>query len=353
MHTTTDGQQRPSGSRRAATSRRLSPLLKALVLIAALALIFLWTPLAAEAQRPTTVHRIGFLWNSSPSFTDQFLEAFRHGLHERGYVEGTHFTIESRYAEGDPARLPALAAELVGLPVAVIVTLGAQAIQAVKQATSTIPVVIAASADPVEMGFVTSLARPGENLTGLSLSAPELSGKRLELLKEAAPAITHVAVLANPANPSTAAQLRETQRAAQALQVQMHLVEVRGQQELDQAFAAIRNVRADALIVLLDPLFMQQRARLVELTATSRLPAMYNFREDVELGALMAYGPSFPDLFRRAATYVDKILKGAQPAALPVEQPTKYELILNLKTAKELGITLPPTLLILADEVIR
>ena len=264
-----------------------------------------------------------------------------------------HFTIESRYAEGDPARLPGLAAELVGLPVAVIVTSGAQAIQAVKQATSTIPVVIAASSDPVETGFVSSLARPGENLTGLSLSAPELSGKRLELLKEAVPAIAHVAVLANPANPSTAAQLRETQRAAQALQVQLHLVEVRGPHELDSAFSTIRSVPADALIVLLDPLFMQQRARLVELTATSRLPAMYGFREDVEMGALMAYGPSFPDLFRRAATYVDKILKGARPATLPVEQPTKYELTLNLKTARTLGITLPPTLLILADEVIR
>jgi putative ABC transport system substrate-binding protein len=242
---------------------------------------------------------------------------------------------------------------LVGLQVAVIVTSGSQSIQAVKQATSTIPVVIAASGDPVETGFVTSLARPGENLTGLSLSAPELSGKRLELLKEAVPGIAHIAVLANPANPSTAAQLRETQRAAQALQVQLHLVEGRDLQELDQAFAAIRSVPADALIVLLDPLFMSQRARLVELTAASRLPAMYGFREDVEAGALMAYGPNFPDLFRRAATYVDKILKGAKPATLPVEQPTKYELSLNLKTAQALGITFPPTLLILADEVMR
>jgi putative ABC transport system substrate-binding protein len=268
-------------------------------------------------------------------------------------VEGTHFTIESRYAEGDPARLPGLAAELVGLQVAVIVTAGSQAIQAVKQATSSIPVVIAVSSDPVETGFVTSLARPGENLTGLSLSAPELSGKRLELLKEAVPAITHVAVLANPANPSNAAQMREIGRAAQALQVQLHLVEVRGPQELDNAFSAIHRASADALIVLLDPMFMQQRVRLVELTAMSRLPAMYGFREDVEIGALMAYGPSFPDMFRRAATYVDKILQGARPATLPVEQPTKYELVLNLKTAQALGITLPPTLLILADEVIR
>jgi putative ABC transport system substrate-binding protein len=193
-----------------------------------LALALLVTPLAAAAPPPTTVHRIGCFWNSSPSFTHDFLKAFRHGLHERGYVEGTHFTIESRYAEGDSARLPGLAAELVGLQVAVIVTSGSQAIQVVQQATSIIPVVIAASSDPVEMGFVTSLARPSENLTGLSLSAPELSGKRLELLKEAVPVITHVAVLANPANPSNAAQMREIGRAAQALQVHLHLVEVRG-----------------------------------------------------------------------------------------------------------------------------
>ena len=314
--------------------------------IVTLTLSLLAAPLAAEAQSPRKVHRIGFLWNSSPSLTHHLLEAFRHGLHERGYVEGEHFTIESRYAEGNPARLPGLAAELVGLQVEVIVTSGAQAIQAVKHATSTIPVVMAVSGDPVETGFVTSLARPGGNLTGLSLVAPELSGKRLELLKEAVPALAHVAVLANPANPITAAQLRETQRAAQALQVQLHLVEVRGPHELDHAFSAIRSVPADALLVLLDPLFMSQRARLVELTATSRLPAMYAFREDAEAGALMAYGPSFPDMFRRAATYVDKILKGAKPADLPVEQPMKFELVINLKTAQALGLTFPPHLLV-------
>ena len=221
--------------------------MKVLALIIALALLV--TPLTVAAPPLSTVHRIGFLWNASPSFTHHLLEAFRHGLHECGYVEGTHFAIESRYAEGNPARLPGLAAELVGLQVVVIVTAGAQAIQAVKQATSTIPVVIAASSDPVETGFVTSLARPGENLTGLSLSAPELSGKRLELLKEAVPAITHVAVLVHPANPNTTAQLRETQHAAQALQVQMHPVDVRGPQELDQAFSIMRHVPADALLV--------------------------------------------------------------------------------------------------------
>ena len=321
--------------------------------IVTLTLSLLAVPLTAEAQSPRKVHRIGFLWNSSPSLTHHLLEAFRHGLHEHGYVEGEHFTIESRYAEGNPDLLPGLAAELVGLPVEVIVTSGAPAIQAVRQATSTIPVVMVAISAPVEAGFVTSLAHPGENLTGLSLVAPELSGKRLELLKETVPAISHVAVLANPANPVTAVQLHETQRAAQALHVQLHVVEVRGPQELDAAFAALRSLRADALMLLLDPMFISQRARLAELTAASRLPAMYALREDAEAGALMAYGPHFPDMFRQAATYVDKILKGAQPADLPVEQPTKYELVLNLKTAKALGITMPPSLLLLADEVIQ
>ena len=322
--------------------------------IVMLTLSLLATPLAAEAPSPRKAHRIGFLWNSSPSLTSHLLEAFRHGLSERGYVEGEHFSIESRYAEGNPALLPGLAAEVVGLQVEVIVTSGAQAIQAVRQATSMIPVVMVAIGAPVEAGFVTSLAHPGGNLTGLSLVAPELSGKRLELLKETVPAISHVAVLvANPANPVTAVELRETQRAAQALQVQLHVVEVRGPQELDAAFSALRSLRADALMPLLDPMFISQRARLAELTATSRLPAMYALREDAEAGALMAYGPHFPDLFRWAATYVDKILKGAQPADLPVEQPTKYELVLNLKTARTLGLTFPPHLLVLADKVIQ
>src|SRR5262245_47348708 len=321
--------------------------------IVMLTLSLLATPLAAEAQSPRKAHRIGFLWNSSPSLTSHLLEAFRHGLSERGYVEGEHFTIESRYAEGNPALLPGLAAEVVGLQVEVIVTSGAQAVQAVRQATNTIPVVMVAIGAPVEAGFVTSLARPGGNLTGLSLVAPELSGKRLELLKETVPALVHVAVLANPANPVTAVELRETQRAAQALQVQLHVMEVRSPHDLDTAFSALRSLRADALMLLLDPMFISQRARLAELTVTSRLPAMYALREDAEAGALMAYGPHFPDLFRRAATYVDKILKGAQPADLPVEQPTKYELVLNLKTARTLGLTFPPHLLVLADKVIQ
>jgi len=314
--------------------------------------LLVMAPHTAMAQ-PSKIHRLGFLWNASPSLTYHWLEAFRQGLRERGYVEGTDLTIEHRYAEGNPALLPGLAAELVGLKVEVIVTSGSQAIQAVKHATSTIPVVMAVSGDPVETGFVTNFARPGENLTGLSLFAPELSGKRLELLKEAVPAISHIAVLANPANPVTAAQMRETQRAAQALQVQVHLVEVRGPDDLDNAFSAIRRMRADALMLLLEPMFISQRARLVELTATSRLPAMYSFREDAEAGTLMAYGPSFPDMFRRAATYVDKILKGAKPADLPVEQPMKFELVINLKTAQALGLAMPPTFLFQADEVIR
>jgi putative ABC transport system substrate-binding protein len=310
-------------------------------------------PLVVEAQPSRTGHRIGFLWNSSPSFTQHQRDAFQHGLSERGYVEGEHFTIEHRYAEGNPARLPSLAAELVGLHVEVIVTSGSQAIQAVKDATSTIPVVMAVSGAPVETGFVTSLARPGGNLTGLSLFAPELSGKRLELLKETLPALSHVAVLANPTNPVTAAELRETQRAAQALQVQLHVVEVRDPQELDTAFSALGSLRADALLMLMDPMFISQRTRMIELTATSRLPAMYGLREDAEAGALMTYGPNFPDMFRRAATYVAKILQGAKPADLPVEQPTKFELVLNLKTARTLGLTFSPHLLVWADKVIQ
>ena len=218
--------------------------------IVTLTLSLLAVPLAAEAQSPRKGHRIGFLWNSSLSFTHHQLEAFRHGLSERGYVEGEHFTIENRYAEGNPALLPGLAAELVGLQVEVIVTSGSQAIQAVKQATSTIPVVMAVSGDPVETGFVTSLARPDGNLTGLSLVSPELSGKRLELLKETMPELASVAVLANVANPLSAAQIREIQRAAHALKVQVHVVEVHGPHELDNAFAVIRSVRADALLVL-------------------------------------------------------------------------------------------------------
>jgi len=326
---------------------------RALGVTVLLTLSLLVAPLAAEAPSPRPVHRIGVLWNASPSVTRPLLAAFRHGLSERGYVEGEHFTIESRYAEENPGLLPGLAAEMVGLQVEVIVTSGAQAIQAVRQATHTIPVVMVAIGAPVEAGFVTSLARPGGNLTGLSLMAPELSGKRLELLKDTVPALSQVAVLANPANPITAVELRETQRAAQALQVQLHVVEVRGPQDLDAAFAALHRLRAEALMLVLDPLFISQRPRLAELTATSRLPAIYALREDAEAGALMAYGPHFPDLFRRAATYVDKILKGAKPADLPVEQPTKFELVINLKTAKALGITMPPSLLLLADEVIQ
>jgi putative ABC transport system substrate-binding protein len=322
------------------------------VVIVILACSLLGAQLAATPPS-NKVHRIGFLWNASPALTGHLLEAFREGLHERGYIEGTHFVLEHRYAEGRPERLPMLATELVGLNVAVIVTSGTVAIQAVQQATRTIPVVMAASGEPVASGFVTSLARPGGNLTGLSLFAPELSGKRLELLKEAVPEITRIAVLANPSNPLTAPQWQETERAAQALRVQLQYVAVREATDIDAAFAAMTRGNADALIVLLEPLFMSLRTRLVGLTLKSRLPAMYGFREDAEAGALLAYGPNFPDLFRRAATYVDKILNGAKPGELPVEQPTKFELVLNLKTTKALGLTMPATLLLQADEVIR
>ena len=327
--------------------------MKALALMAVLAPVFLWMPLAAEAQRPTTVHRIGCLWNASPSLTDHFLAAFRHGLHERGYVEGQHFTIENRYAEGNLERLPGLAAELVGLQVAVIVTSGSQAIQAVKQATSTIPVVMAASGDPVETGAVTSLARPGENLTGLSLSAPELSGKRLELLKETVAKLSRLAVLWHPEAAGSALAWKENQLIAQKLNLQLQSLEVRGAEDLATAFQAAAKERAQSLVVLRSPIIAIERKRIAELAIKNRLPAIYDDRAYVEGGGLMSYGTNQADLYRRAAVFVDKILKGAKPADLPVEQPTKFEFIINLKAAKQIGLTIPPNVLARADRVIR
>jgi putative tryptophan/tyrosine transport system substrate-binding protein len=323
-------------------------------LLVTLALCLCTAPFLSDAQSPGKVPRIGFLGHSSPAVASPLLEAFRQGLHEHGWMEGQNLVIEYRWAEGNFALLPQLAAELVRLKVDVIVTSGGTpAALAAKQATVTIPIVMAVSVDPVEMGLVAHLAHPGGNLTGLTLFVEGFSGKRLELLKETVPEATRVAVLANPANPGNATQWRETQVATQALRLQLYRLEVHDPTELDTAFTVMLSERADALIVLDDPLFVTQRARLVALAATSRLPAIYGFREHAEAGGLMAYGANFPALFRRAATYVHKILKGATPADLPVEQPTKFELVINLKTAKDLGLTISPTLLFQADEVIR
>ena len=322
-------------------------------LVALLAVFLLAAPLAAEAQAPAKVPRIGFLSARSPTDNPYFIEAFRQGLRELGYVEGQNIAIEYRFAEGRPERLPALAAELVRLKVDVIVTGGPPAPEAAKQATGTIPIVFAVAGDPVAEGLVASLARPGGNITGLASIAPEVVGKQLELLKEVAPKVSRVAVLQNPSNQAHPLRLRQAEGAARALGVQLHIVQARTPPEIDAAFAAMRSQRAGGVLVLRDPLFLAQRTQIAALAAKSRLPAVYGLREEAEAGGLMAYGANVPLMYRRAATYVDKILKGAKPADLPVEQPTKFELVINLKTAKALGLTIPPSLLQRADEVIQ
>ena len=286
-------------------------------------------------------------------------EAFRQGLRALGYVEGQNLVLEYRYAEGSAERLPDLAAELVQRKVDVIVAGGTAAIHAAQQATRTIPIVMTASFDPVQEGFVASLARPGGNITGLSFLSAELPGKRLELLKETVPQSTRIAVLWNPVGPGYASRqvlLDNLTGAAQALGLHLHVVEVRRADEVDAAFAALPQARADALLVMDDALVLSSGRlgeRLADLAATSRLPAMYEWREWVVAGGLMAYGPSLQAIYRRAATYVGKILIGAKPADLPVERPVKFELVINLKTAKTLGITIPPLFLFRADEVIQ
>jgi len=312
-------------------------------------------PLATEAQQAAKVARIGYL---TPSLGDDphLLEAFRQGLRDLGYVEGRNLVIEYREAEGKPNRLPALAAELVALKVDVIVAPITSAARAAKQATETIPIVFAASADPVTDGFVTSLARPGGNITGLSLVAPELVGKRLELLKQAVPGVSRVAVLRLPGalgERTDKYMLEEAETAARALGVRLQLVDVRGPADFDRAFSDMTEARAGALTVLPNNMFLRERRRLVDLAAKNRLPAVYSGRAVVDSGGLMSYGPNIADNYRRAATYVDKILKGAKPADLPVEQPDKFQLIINLKTAKDLGLTIPQSVLARADEVIQ
>jgi putative ABC transport system substrate-binding protein len=321
-------------------------------------LSLLTAPLAAQAQQPANVARIGYLVTgvlASPE-TRVLLDAFRQGLRERGYVEGQNIVIEYRAADGTLERFPALAAELVRLKPEVIVAQGTPAALAAKDATTTIPIVTPVMGDPVGDGLVASLARPGGNITGLTFLGPELVPKRLELLKEALPGVSRVAVLWHPgayAERTMRAMLQETEAAARTLGVHLHLVEVRGPDEFDRAFAAMASARADALLVLPSAMLFNERRRLVDLAARRRLPAMYQLGEFVELGGLMAYGASITDLVRRSATHVDKILKGAKPADLPVEQPTKFELVLNLKTAQALGITIPSSLLFQADRVIQ
>jgi putative tryptophan/tyrosine transport system substrate-binding protein len=276
-----------------------------------------------------------------------------HGLRDLGYVEGRNIAIESRFAEGQADRLPALVAELIRLKVDIMVIDGTAAIRAAQHATTTIPIVMAVSGDPVGVGLVASLARPGGDITGLSMMIPEVSGKRLELLQEAVPKLSHVAVLWHPDFPGSTLAFKETQTAAHALGLQLQSLEVRRPDEFDQAFAAMTREHADALVVISNELFFGHRRQLAELTVRHRLPAMFHLREYAEAGGLMAYGADAADMYRRAATYVDKILKGAMPADLPVEQPTKLTFVINLKTAQALGVTLPPHLLYFADEVLQ
>jgi len=320
--------------------------------IGALAGGLLAAPLA-EAQAPAKVPRIGFLLGSPPAVGAPYLEAFRQGLRELGYVEGQNIAIEYRWAGGKYERLPALAAELVRLKVDVLVTSAPPVPLAAKQATSTIPIVFTSAADPVAAGPVASLARPGGNITGLADMDLEVVGKHLELLREVAPKVSRVAVLRNPDNRGHAITLRQTESAARALGVQLRVLEARTPAEIDAAFAAMRSQQAGGVLVLRDAFFFVQRTQIVALAAKHGLPAVYGWRQDAEAGGLMAYGASLPQMWRRAATYVDKILKGAKPADLPVEQPTKFELVINLKTAKTLGLTIPQSLLQRADEVIQ
>ena len=316
--------------------------------------VLLASPLAAEAQQaPAKVPRIGFLVGASPADGAPFLEIFRQALRELGYVEGQNITIEYRFAEGRPDRLPAVAAELVRLKVDVIVTSAPPVPQAAKQATRTIPIVFTSAVDPVGAGLVASLARPGGNITGLANMGSEVVGKHLELLKEAAPTVSRVAILQNPNNRIHAPALREAEGAARALGVRLDVLQARTPAGIDAAFAAMHSQRAGGVLVLRDSFFFVQRTQIVALAAKSRLPAMYGFREYAEAGGLMAYHASLFQMWRRAATYVDKILRGAKPADLPVEQPTTFELVINLKTAKALGLTIPPSLLGRADEVIQ
>jgi putative ABC transport system substrate-binding protein len=274
-------------------------------------------------------------------------------LRELGYIEGQNIAIEFRYAEEKPERLPALAAELVRLKVDVIVTGGPTATRTAKEATNTVPVVMSQDNDPVGNGFVVSLARPGGNITGLATLSPELSGKRLELLKEIVPKLNRVAVLGTSTNPGNAQGLKETELAAKAFRVQLQYLDVRDHKDIEIAFREASRERADAVLVLGGPVVLPQRTKVAELAVKNRLPAIYNRPEFVEAGGLVSYSASYTDMSRRAATYVDKILKGAKPADLPVEQPTKFEFVINLKAAKQIGLTIPPNVLVRADKVIK
>ncbi len=307
----------------------------------------------AEAQQTKKVPRIGFLGNSTAALEANLIGPFREGLRDLGYVEGKNIDTEWRWAEGKYERFPALLAELIALKVDVIVTAGTPASLAVKKATSSIPLVMIAVGDPVGTGLITSLARPGGNITGVSSISPELDAKRLELLREVNPKISHIAVFWNSASPLQVIAERETQAAAKLFGMKMLSLGVRAPEEFDSAFAAILRERPGALLVLADRLFLHHRTRIMDFATKHRLPGVHAYVELVEVGGLMSYGPSYADMHKRAAYFVDRILKGTKPADLPVERPMKFELVINLKAAKQIGLTIPPNVLVRADRVIR
>jgi ABC-type uncharacterized transport system substrate-binding protein len=308
---------------------------------------------SAEAQQPKKVPRIGILTSGTPSFQSERTDVFRQGLRDLGYVEGENILIEERRSEGKQGENAALAAELVRLKVDCIVTTGTNPTQAAKNATSTTPIIMTFVSDPVGFGFVMSLARPGRNITGLTNLAPELSGKWLELLKEVIPRTFVVAVLLDPATSIQAVLFKNMLVPAKALGMKLQSLETGGPDGLERTLATLKKQRADALVVLVPPSTLLRQQRILDFTARNRLPAMYHWREYVDAGGLAFYGASVADMYRRAATYVDKILKGRKPADLPVEQPTKFELVINLKAAKQIGLTIPPNVLARADKVIK
>ncbi len=320
--------------------------------ILVLTLCLIASPLAAEAQQAGRIFRVGFLGNSTAVLEANLVGPFRQGLRDLGYIEGSNVQIEYRWAEGKYERFPALIAELIALKVDVIVTAGTPAALAVKKATS-IPLVMVAVGDPVGTGLAATLSRPGGNATGLSSIAPDMEGKRLELLRELVPKVSNIAVLWNPANLFHVGSSKQARDAAQVIGIRVQFFPARSSEELSGAFVAIVKDRPHALIVFADRVFLHDRARIVDFAAKNRLPAVVTHQELVDSGGLMSFGANYPDMHRRAATYVDKILKGAKPGDLPIEQPSRFELVINLKTAKALGLTIPALLLFRADRVIE
>ena len=324
---------------------------KAFIIVVAFTISVLITPSASQAQHRGHVPRVGYLGTSSASLEPELVKAFREGLRDHGYIEGQNIVIEYRWAEGNYKRFPDLVADLVKLKVDLILTTGTPGALAAKQATQTIPIVMAVTGDAVATGLVSSLARPGGNLTGLTTMVPDLEGKRLEILREVLPKLATLAVLLNTSNPLTAIQWEQAKTSAKALGIQLQPIELQRPEDFKDAFARVARQRPDAITMVADRFLLAHRTEIADFVAKTRLPAMYPYRDFVVAGGLMSYAPSYEDLFRRSATYVAKILRGAKPSDLPIEQPTKFEFLVNLKTAKILGVPIPPSLLLRADHV--